>query len=359
MAFTREQWARDFLAALGNPSPSQATVDWVVGWTVHETSTGGGAQFNLLNTTEQASGSTFFNYLNPQHTFGVQNYPSYSEGINENARVLGENFGGYAALKDALVQNNTVALNGPSSGVRQGLTTWCGGCGYGVGFQQIGAAHRNDSFSYGSASGGGGGVGSYLALGSGSGGGGGGSSGGGNIFSQLCANMPPSMSFLLCGIQPADKAAVDTISGAAEGAIQGANPTTNILTTVTNLFGKLLIFTLGLFLLYVGFRLLFGHPEAAISEKLIDKLTESGEGESAGEEESAAPAESSSEGSAEGTSKPATPKASPVGQGTQQQTRSVKVNGKEVTPTGQKAEPKKEGKVEKAEKLAKVAAVAA
>lgn len=150
MAFTREEWARGFLAALGNTSPTQATVDWVVGWTVHETGTGGGATFNLLNTTQAEPGSSYFNHLGG--TLGVQNYTSFVQGVQTNAAVLGQGFAGYGALKTALLNNDVNTLsNSPS--VRQGLTTWCGGCGYGVGFQALGAAHRQDSFGYGSASG--------------------------------------------------------------------------------------------------------------------------------------------------------------------------------------------------------------
>lgn len=149
MAFTREQWATDFLHDLGNPNPSPATVDWVVGWTTAETATDSGATFNLLNTTQRASGSTSFNSV------GVQNYPNYAEGVQENATVLGQNFAGYAALKQALVNNDVSSLEGPSSGVQQGLRTWCGGCGYGSSFETLGMNHLNDSFSYGSAGGGG------------------------------------------------------------------------------------------------------------------------------------------------------------------------------------------------------------
>lgn len=139
MSYTRQDWARAFLAALGNRNPTQATVDWVVGWTVHETTTGQGATYNILNTTQRAPGSTQFNRV------GVQNFVSFGQGTQTNARVLSQNFAGYSALKQALQSNNIAALNG-SAGVRQGLTTWCGGCGYGVGFQATGAAHRNDSF---------------------------------------------------------------------------------------------------------------------------------------------------------------------------------------------------------------------
>lgn len=145
MSFTREQWSRDFLAALGNSNPAQTTVDWVVGWTVHETATDTGALYNLLNTTEHAPGSTTFNSV------GVQNFVSYDQGVQVNAHVLGENFPGYPELKQALLSNDAASLDGPSDFVRQGLTTWCGGCGYGVGFAALGASHQGDTFTYGGA----------------------------------------------------------------------------------------------------------------------------------------------------------------------------------------------------------------
>jgi hypothetical protein len=146
MSFSRQQWAKDFLKSLGNPSPTPAIVDWVVGWTVHETATGGGATYNLLNTTQRASGSWSFNSV------GVQNYPNYAEGVQENAIVLGQNFPGYSALKQALVNNDISALNQPAASIKQGLKTWCGGCGYGVGFESLGITHLGDTFNYGNSS---------------------------------------------------------------------------------------------------------------------------------------------------------------------------------------------------------------
>ena len=140
MSYTRQDWARAFLAALGNHAPTQAIVDWVVGWSVHETGTGGGATYNLLNTTQRAAGSTQFNGV------GVQNFTSFAQGTQTNATVLGQNFAGYSSLKQALLNNDIGSLGGPSAGVQAGLKTWCGGCGYGVGFQALGAAHRNDQF---------------------------------------------------------------------------------------------------------------------------------------------------------------------------------------------------------------------
>jgi len=168
MAFTRQQWAIDFLKALGNPNPSQAVIDWVVGWTVHETATGGGARYNLLNTTERTSDSSFFNILSPG--FGVQNYATYVEGVEENAHVLGEGFAGYNALKNALITNNISALQ--SSAVSQGLATWGtkSAAANPAALTALGAAHLDDTFAYGDA----------QPLAGGGGGGGGSGSGSGN-----------------------------------------------------------------------------------------------------------------------------------------------------------------------------------
>lgn len=145
MSFTREQWVRDWLTRLGNRNPVQAVVDVGIGWTVRETFSGQGARFNLLNTTQHAPGSTTFNSV------GVQNFVSYDQGVQTNADVLSEGFAGYAELKQAFVSNDVNALTGPSAGVQQGYNTWCGGCGYGAGFQALGSQHRGDIFTYGAA----------------------------------------------------------------------------------------------------------------------------------------------------------------------------------------------------------------
>lgn len=157
MSYTRQQWALAFLAALGNTHPTQPVVDWVVGWSVHETTTGQGATYNLLNTTQRAAGSTQFNGV------GVQNFTSFAQGVQTNALVLHQNFVGYSSLLQALRNNDIASLSAPAPGVQTGLKTWCGGCGYGVGFQGLGAVHRNDQFP-GQASGGGGSVGSQIFI---------------------------------------------------------------------------------------------------------------------------------------------------------------------------------------------------
>lgn len=143
MSFTREQWAKDFLIRMGNPIPSQDVIDWVVGWTVYETVANSGAKYNLLNTTQNMPGATDFNSV------GVKNYTSYAQGIQANQLTVQN--GRYGFLSQALFTNDIKSLNPPTAGVQSDLHTWCGGCGYGVGFSGMGPAHRNDAFDYGDA----------------------------------------------------------------------------------------------------------------------------------------------------------------------------------------------------------------
>lgn len=129
MGYTREQWARAFLAGIGNNNPSQEVVNWVINWTAAEgSSIGGQGTFNLLNTTQPMPGS---------HGGGsqgnIQYFNSFASGVQANDIVLQN--GLYPSLLNALKNNDTSALgfgsSGPSSGVMANLKTWCGGCGYG------------------------------------------------------------------------------------------------------------------------------------------------------------------------------------------------------------------------------------
>lgn len=140
--FTREQWVRDLLAALGNSSPSSTVLNFVVGWSVAETNANSGALYNLLNTELDEPGATPFNEA------GVKNYTSYEEGINATVATL-EN-GYYPDIVQALQWNNDNALLGPNNLILKELNTWCGSCNYGHGFIALGAAHSNDPFDYGS-----------------------------------------------------------------------------------------------------------------------------------------------------------------------------------------------------------------
>jgi hypothetical protein len=143
MSFTREQWAYDLLAGLGNFIPNLATVDFVAGWSTAETVANSGARFNLLNTTQPAADATDFNSVH------VKNYSSYLEGIQKTVETL--NNGYYPNLSRALTRNDNTALAGPSAAILKELNTWCGSCGYGAGFLSLGANHLNDIFNYGSA----------------------------------------------------------------------------------------------------------------------------------------------------------------------------------------------------------------
>src|SRR5262252_6067114 len=135
MSYTRQQWASDFLAAIGNTAPDPLVINWVVGWTRYETSAGAGAAYNLLNTTQTEPGSTPFNSV------GVQNFTSYTQGVQANAHVL-EN-GLYPDLLAALAHNDVAELSAPSAAIRNELSTW------GTGYKNWGfsAAGANDSFS--------------------------------------------------------------------------------------------------------------------------------------------------------------------------------------------------------------------
>jgi len=113
--YTRAQWATDLLKAIGNSNPSLKTMYWVVGWTDYESSAGGAA-YNLLNTTQRMPGSWNFN------SGGVQNFTSYSQGIQANAIVL-EN-GYYPVLLAALRSNSLASLTTPPASMQSELGTW-------------------------------------------------------------------------------------------------------------------------------------------------------------------------------------------------------------------------------------------
>ncbi len=146
--YTRQQWATEFLHALGNANPSQAVINWVTGWTAFETASGSGANYNLLNTEQGATGSSSFN------SAGVQNYTSFQQGASTNASVLSQN-SNYSALLQALQSNNEQALGiggSPSTGVQQGLNYWCKGniaqsCYSASSFAKSGVSHLGDLFS--------------------------------------------------------------------------------------------------------------------------------------------------------------------------------------------------------------------
>lgn len=145
MSFTREQWCRDVLAALGNKSPNMSTIYFMVGWTLAETLTNSGAKFNLLNTTWNmlVQGQTDFNSV------GVKNYPDYNTGIQATVRSLNDGY--YPTILSAL-KNNFPFIDNLTSPILNELNKWCGGCGYGYGFVSQGHIHLRDEFNYGSSS---------------------------------------------------------------------------------------------------------------------------------------------------------------------------------------------------------------
>jgi len=104
MSFTRGQFCRDLLAAIGNVNPAQGTIDFMIGWSVEESghSLSNMASYNLWNTTLPMPGSTTYNFAN------VQNYTSYQEGILANSLTLRN--GLYPSLVRALQMNDTNAL---------------------------------------------------------------------------------------------------------------------------------------------------------------------------------------------------------------------------------------------------------
>lgn len=188
----------------------------------------------------------------------MQNYPTYAEGIQANTAVLSQNHPGYAQLRQALASNDIGALENNAQ-VQRGLWTWCG-CGNpkysGSYFVSIGASHRNDTFNYGSAPSGG-----FTPQANTS---------GDTTATTPCpwANVP-----VVGGIYCAGWNTEQTISGVFTGSGLAGNPVAQVAAFVTSLFGKLLLFILGILLIYIGFRLLVGSPgdfTAGIAEKAAE-----------------------------------------------------------------------------------------
>jgi hypothetical protein len=78
MEITREQWAKDFLHAVGAPY-SDANLHAVVSWMRAE---GSNARYNPLCTTQDWPKATDFNWV------GVKNYDSYYDGVAATAKTL-------------------------------------------------------------------------------------------------------------------------------------------------------------------------------------------------------------------------------------------------------------------------------
>jgi hypothetical protein len=120
MSYTREQWSRALLTAIGNISPNSQIVNFVIGWTVAESTTNSRCMYNLLNTTQPLGGSVSCNSAH------VQSYPSFAAGIAANAEVL--NNGLYPDLLSAL-KNNYVnwLFPSPTNAIHGDLSMWVTG----------------------------------------------------------------------------------------------------------------------------------------------------------------------------------------------------------------------------------------
>jgi hypothetical protein len=115
--YTRETWSRALLAAIGNTTPDLKVVEWVVAWTLHETTRAPGAAYNLLNTTEPNTPGVVSNF----NSVGVKNYDSFEHGIQANAKVLKNSL--YPTLLTYLSTGDT-RLFTPNIAVNNDLTVW-------------------------------------------------------------------------------------------------------------------------------------------------------------------------------------------------------------------------------------------
>jgi len=115
----KQQWARDFLIALGNANPLPLLVAFVWAWEEEESGANDitPADYNPLNTTQTMKGSTNFNDA------GVQNFLSYADGITANMSVLKN--GLYPNILEALSTNDASPLQLPS--VAGDLSMWATG----------------------------------------------------------------------------------------------------------------------------------------------------------------------------------------------------------------------------------------
>jgi hypothetical protein len=122
---TRQQWATSLLMALGNNSPSPATVSFVVGWATEEGgATNNSCRYNFLNTTQPYNGSTNCTAI------GVQSYNSVNDSIAATAMTLKN--GNYPSLLNALATNDErnlgMVAGVPMAGnVAGDLTVWVHG----------------------------------------------------------------------------------------------------------------------------------------------------------------------------------------------------------------------------------------
>jgi len=105
-ANTREQWAYDLLAALGNAQPTPATIAFVIEWTLAEDS-GPGAldRHNPLNTTQ--CGHNQVSAINGDGACGVAGYATYQDGIAATIDTITQ--ANFEAVARALQANDAQA----------------------------------------------------------------------------------------------------------------------------------------------------------------------------------------------------------------------------------------------------------
>jgi len=100
----KKLWAQTFLKALGNNTPSDSTVKFVMAWEIVESGPQSiiGCDHNPLNSTQMMPGSTACNSV------GVQNYATYQDGINATKKTISN--GLYGSLLHALSTNDENGL---------------------------------------------------------------------------------------------------------------------------------------------------------------------------------------------------------------------------------------------------------
>lgn len=102
-ATTREAWAVDLLARLGNAQPSAETIAMVVEWTRAEDSGAGAfSRNNPLNTT--MCGFNQVSAINGDGACGVAGYATYQDGLDATIATLAG--GAYVDIVAALQSND-------------------------------------------------------------------------------------------------------------------------------------------------------------------------------------------------------------------------------------------------------------
>ena len=121
MSYTRAQYCKAVLQAIGNNSPSTQTINWMVNWSAQEDNSVVQNKHNLFNTTQPMPGS---------HGGGSQGnimyYTSFAQGVQATAITLKN--GLYPELLRDLQTNNIQALCAGSPQLQKDMRTW--GTGY-------------------------------------------------------------------------------------------------------------------------------------------------------------------------------------------------------------------------------------